>query len=70
MQLRNALRWALETLDKNDIGSPRLNAETLLMFVLGCNRAHLYSHPERELTEDERQRYEEAVAERARGVPA
>lgn len=70
MQLRNALRWALETLDKNDVGSPRLNAETLLMFVLGCNRAHLYGYPERELTDDERQRYEEAVAERSRGVPA
>jgi len=70
LQLRNALRWALETLDKNDVGSPRLNAETLLMFVLGCNRAYLYGHPERQLTEDERQRYEEAVAERSRGVPA
>jgi release factor glutamine methyltransferase len=70
MQLRFALRWALETLEKSDIGSPRLNAETLLMFVLGCNRAYLYAHPERELTGDERQRYEEAVAERSRGVPA
>ena len=70
MQLRNALRWSLETLERNDVGSPRLNAETLLMFVLGCNRAYLYAHPERELTEDERQRYEEAVAERSRGVPA
>jgi len=57
-------------LEKNDIGSPRLNAETLMMFVLGCNRAYLYAHPERELSNDEQQRYDEAVAERARGVPA
>jgi len=70
MQLRNALRWAIDTLEANDIGSPRLNAETLLMFVLNCHRAYLYAHPERELIDDERQRYEEAVAERSRGVPA
>jgi release factor glutamine methyltransferase len=70
MQLRDALRTAVESLEKNDVGSPRLNAETLLMFVLGCSRAYLYAHPERELTPDELQRYNEAAAERARGVPA
>ena len=70
MRLRDALRWAVAVFESNDIGSPRLNAETLLMFVLGCNRAHLYAYPEREFTDDEKQRYEEAVAERARGVPA
>jgi release factor glutamine methyltransferase len=70
MQLRDALRSAVELFEQNDIGSPRLNAETLLMFVLGCNRAYLYAHPERMLNEDELQRYNEAIAERARGVPA
>lgn len=70
MQLRTALNSAIETLEKNDVGSPRLNAETLLMFVLNCNRAYLYAHPERELSEDEQQRYDEAVTERSRGVPA
>jgi release factor glutamine methyltransferase len=47
-----------------------MNAEVLLMFTLGCDRAYLYAHPERELTPDERTRYDEALAERARGVPA
>ncbi len=70
MQLRDALRWAVDVFEKNAVGSPRLNAETLMMFAIGCNRAHLYAYPERELTEDEKQRYEEAIAERARGVPA
>jgi release factor glutamine methyltransferase len=70
MQLRDALRSAIDLLERSDVGSPRLNAETLLMFVLGCNRAYLYAHPERELTADEQHRYEEALAERARGVPA
>ncbi len=70
MQLRAALNAAFDTLELNEVPSPRLNAETLLMFVLSCNRAHLYAHPERELTDDERQRYDEALAERSRGVPA
>ncbi len=47
-----------------------MNAELLLMFVLGCDRAYLFAHPERELTEDEQTRYLTASAERARGVPA
>ncbi len=40
------------------------------MFALGCDRAYLYAHPERELTADEARRYEAALAERIRGVPA
>src|SRR3954462_3136024 len=70
MQLRPALNSAIETLEQHDVGSPRMNAEMLLMFVLDCNRAYLYAHPERELTGDELQRYHEAIAERSRGVPA
>jgi release factor glutamine methyltransferase len=46
-----------------------MNAELLLMFTLGCDRAYLYAHPERELTADEQIRYEAALAERVRGVP-
>jgi release factor glutamine methyltransferase len=47
-----------------------MNAELLIMFTLDCNRAYLYAHPERELTADEQQRYDEALARRATGVPA
>jgi release factor glutamine methyltransferase len=47
-----------------------MNAELLLMFTLGCDRAYLYAHPERELTADETQRYDKALARRATGVPA
>ncbi len=46
-----------------------MNAELLLMFTVGCDRAFLYAHPERELSADEQGRYEAALAERARGVP-
>jgi release factor glutamine methyltransferase len=47
-----------------------MNAELLIMFALDCDRAYLYAHPERELTPDETQRYDEALARRATGVPA
>lgn len=40
------------------------------MFTLDCDRAYLYAHPERELTADETQRYDEALRRRATGVPA
>jgi release factor glutamine methyltransferase len=40
------------------------------MFVLGCDRAYIFAHPERELTSDEEMRFDAALKERARGVPA
>jgi len=47
-----------------------MNGELLLMFTLSCDRAHLFAHPERELTVEEQARYEEALIRRAGGVPA
>jgi release factor glutamine methyltransferase len=47
-----------------------MNAELLLMFILGCDRAYLHAHPERKLTLDEQTCYDQALSERARGVPA
>lgn len=51
------------------VGSPRMNAEVLLMFTLAVDRAYLHAHPERELAAEEASRYDQALAERARGVP-
>ena len=70
MQLKQALASAVERLDAADVGSPRMNAEVLLMFVLGADRAYLYAHPERELTPQEAARYEEVLAQRATGMPS
>jgi len=70
MQLKEALREAIALLEDNRVGSPRMNAEVLLMFVIGGDRAYLYAHPERELTADEQSRYEEALEQRAGGIPA
>ncbi|MGH9497629.1 MAG: peptide chain release factor N(5)-glutamine methyltransferase [Terriglobales bacterium] len=70
MHLKDALNSAIDRLTAAQVGSPRLNAETLLMFTLNCDRAHLFAHPERLLTPPEQIRYQDALAQRARGVPA
>jgi release factor glutamine methyltransferase len=70
VQLRQALNDAVERLTSGRVPSPRMNSELLIMFTLGCDRAHLYAHPERELTPDEILRYDVALARRADGVPA
>jgi len=69
MRLDAALRRAVRTLEQNDVGSSRMNAETLLMFVLGCDRAYLYAHAERKLTGDEENRYNATITERSTGKP-
>jgi len=70
VQLKEALSSAIERLEASDVGSPRLNAETLLMFVLGVNRAYLYAHPERELNDDQQARYHEVIGQRSTGMPS
>jgi release factor glutamine methyltransferase len=70
MQLKQALASAVDRLEGADVGSPRMNAEVLLMFILGVNRAYLYAHPERELTAEEEARYDEVLAQRATGMPS
>jgi len=70
VQLKQALSSAISDLAANQVPSPRLNAELLLRFVLGCDRAYLFAHPERELTPDEETRYQAVLSERSRGVPA
>ncbi len=40
------------------------------MFTLDCDRAYLYGHRERELSNEEQSRYENALTQRSEGVPA
>lgn len=70
MRLKDALTSANDRLTAAQVGSPRMNAEVLLMFTLGCDRAHLYAYPERELTDDEQARYDEAIRQRSVGIPS
>jgi release factor glutamine methyltransferase len=70
VHLKPSLDSAIARLTADHVPSPRMNAELLLMFTLNCDRAFLYAHPERKLSAAEATRYEAALAERARGVPA
>jgi release factor glutamine methyltransferase len=70
VQLKDSLISAIARLTAERVPSPRLNAELLLMFTLNCERAYLYAHPDRELDSDEVSRYDAALTERVRGVPA
>jgi release factor glutamine methyltransferase len=70
VQLKDALTKAIGRLTAAGIGSPRMNAELLLMFTLGCDRAYLFAHPERKLTVEEQSRYQDALKQRGQGIPA
>jgi release factor glutamine methyltransferase len=70
VQIKALLTSAIARLTADQVPSPRLNTELLLMFTLNCDRAYLFAHPERELTAEEQSRYEAALTQRARGVPA
>jgi len=69
VQLKAILSSAIARLTADQVPSPRLNAEMLLMFTLNCDRAYLFAHPERELIDEEQSRYDGALGERARGIP-
>jgi release factor glutamine methyltransferase len=68
--LGKSLKTAIESLTEAGVPSPRMNAELLLMFTLGRDRAYLYGHPEYELTNEELRRYKDALAQRSQGIPA
>ncbi len=67
--IKKAVDSAYEFFVAHDVPSPRLNAELLLMFVLGRDRAYLFAYPERALTAEEQTAYEETIRERGRGCP-
>lgn len=69
MKLKDALQQGTSLLEKGGVGSPRLNAEVLLMHAAHCNRAHLFSHSERDLTEVEWIHYGRYLNERLQGKP-
>jgi release factor glutamine methyltransferase len=70
MLLRDALKAAIDRLTAAQVGSSRMNAEVLLMFVLGKDRAYLYAHGDDELDAHAFARYDDALAQRAQGIPS
>jgi release factor glutamine methyltransferase len=58
------LRWTTQHFSERGIETPRLDAECLLAFALGCDRLRLYVDYEKPVDERERARFRELVRER------
>jgi len=69
LRLDLAIKQGTERLQERARGDARLDAETLMMHVLGRDKAYLYAHPELELGCGELNRYNDALARRATGEP-
>lgn len=69
MNLREALREAIERLTAARVPSATTAAEVLLMHVLGRDRAFLYAHPEANFRPEQERAYRELVALRVAGKP-
>jgi len=69
MQLRSTLRAGLQKLLERHVPSAQLAAELLMMHVLLCDRAYIYTNPEKEIPQATADRYFTLVAERATGKP-
>ena len=65
----DVLRRATGRLRQAGVGTPRLDAELLLMETLGWSREDLYRNPERELRESQAERFESLVSRRLRAEP-
>ena len=69
MDVRAALKEGMARLREARVPSHTLAAELLLMHVLDCERAWLYTHPEHLMDAAAVERYFELVARRNAGVP-
>ena len=63
------LDQAVQRLDAAGRSAPRRTAEWLLTEVLQCDRAQIYARPERPVSPEAEQRFEQMVARRVQGEP-
>lgn len=62
-------KWGADILSKENITDSSLDARLLLEFVCGTDKNTLLSHPERELSDDEKKRYENFIKRRSSHEP-
>ncbi|MBK9214811.1 MAG: peptide chain release factor N(5)-glutamine methyltransferase [Chloracidobacterium sp.] len=65
MNICEAIAEAGKVLDAAGVAEGRREAASLLAFVLGCDKAHLFAHPEQALADDEAEAFRQAVGRRA-----
>lgn len=69
MTVRESLTAAASRLQSHDVTSPRLEAEVLLAFTLGCVRTHLHAYPDQALTDETMSTFCSAISRRCAGEP-
>ena len=69
MNILNILKEAVTMLESSGLTNPRLDAEVLLASLLRKDRADLYSHPEKLLSETELGAFRQQIGRRKTGEP-
>jgi release factor glutamine methyltransferase len=67
--LRDAAAWAARQFPPNTTDTPRLDAELLLAYCLGWDRARLHAYPEQSLSPEQRHDFETLTHRHAQGEP-
>ena len=67
--IRNILKSAIEKLKKSEIEFPEINADTLLAYVISCDRTNLYTNPDELINDSDICKYNELIHKRASHVP-
>ncbi len=63
------LDWTARFLQQKGVEFPRLDAEVLLAYALGCKRIELYTRYDDEAAADARERFRDLVRRRVEGCP-
>lgn len=69
MNYKEAYAWGVKLLEKACIEESKIDAWYLLEYVTKISRAVFYAYPEKELTEEERTKYEDCILRRAERIP-
>ena len=67
--IRNILKSAIAKLKKSEIEFPEINADTLLAYVISCDRTNLYTNPDDLINDSDICKYNELIHKRASHVP-
>lgn len=65
----STLKLAINTLNDSGIESPNIEAETLLAYVLSCNRVNLHANSDRTIKHEDFTAYQRLIKERASHIP-
>ncbi|MFV1974796.1 MAG: peptide chain release factor N(5)-glutamine methyltransferase [Candidatus Scalindua sp.] len=67
--IRNIRKWAITTLKESGIEFPETDADTLLAYVLSCDRTRIYTNPDDVIDDADIRKYKEFVYKRTSHVP-